>query len=81
MAVSEEGLEQLEQALHQAGTALQAPNYRIAAHLDFVDWNWSQPRCEESAQRVQLKERPAPYQYGQGKKNISDIMSDHSLSP
>ena len=49
-------------------------------HLDFVDWNWSQPRCEESAQRVQLKERPAPYQYGQGKKNISDIMSDHSLS-
>ena len=30
MATSEERLEQLEQALQQAGTALQAANYRIA---------------------------------------------------
>ena len=33
-------------------------------HLDFVDWNWSQPRFDESDQRVQLKERTTPYQYG-----------------
>ena len=31
MAASDERLEQLEQALQQAGTALQAANYRIAA--------------------------------------------------
>ena len=49
-------------------------------HLDFVDWNWSQPRLDESDQLVQLKERPTPYQYGSRKRNINDLMSEHSLS-
>ena len=48
-------------------------------HLDFVDWKWSQPRLDES-DRVQLKERPTPYQYGQRKRRISDVFGDHSLS-
>ena len=44
-------------------------------HLDFVDWDWSQPRYEASDQRIlHLKERPTPYHYGH------HIMSDNSLS-
>ena len=49
-------------------------------HLDFVDWRSTQSQHDERDRRIILKGRPAPYQYGQQKRRISDIMSDHSLS-
>ena len=32
-------------------------------HVDFVDWDWSQPRYEASDQSFQLEERPTLYHY------------------
>ena len=49
-------------------------------HLDFVDWRSTQSQHDEHDRRILLKERSSPYQYGQQKRRISDIMSDHSLS-
>ena len=39
----------------------------------------SQSHHEVFYRRIFLKERPTPYQYGQQKRCIGDIMSDHSL--
>ena len=58
----------------------QSCHHETWLHLDFVDWRNSQSHHEEPDRRILLKERPAPYHYGQQKRRISDIMSDHSLS-
>ena len=56
-------------------------HYETWRHLDFVDWRSNQSHHGEPDRRILLKERPPPYHYGQQKMRISDIMSDHSLSP
>ena len=49
-------------------------------HLDFIDWSntWSKQGAYEP--RISLKERSAECSYGNPKRRISEIMSDHSLS-
>ena len=49
-------------------------------HLDFVVWRntWSQQ--SEHDRHISLIGGPTPYQDGQQKKRISDVMSDHWLS-
>ena len=49
-------------------------------HLDFVDWRNTMSQQGEHDRHISLKERSTPYQYGQQKRRISDILSDHSLS-
>ena len=58
----------------------QSCHHETWLHLDFVDWRNTQSHHEEQDRRILLKERPTPYHYGQQKRRISDIMSDHSLS-
>ena len=58
----------------------QSCHHETRSHLDFVDWRSTQSQHDEHDRRILLKERPTPYQYGQQKRRISDIMSDHSLS-
>ena len=59
---------------------IQSCNHETWLHLDFVNWRNSQSHHEEPDRRILLKGRPTPYQYGQQKRRISGIMSDHSLS-
>ena len=49
-------------------------------HLHFVDWNnkWNHQACYNG--NIRLKERPASSGYGAQKRNISEVLSDHSLS-
>ena len=58
----------------------QSCHREIWLHLDFVDWRSAQSHHDRQDRRILLKERPAPYHYGQQKRCINDIMSDHSLS-
>ena len=62
------------------GPTDQSCHHETWLHLDFVDWRSTQSQHDEHDRRILLKERPTPYQYGQQKRRISDIMSDHSLS-
>ncbi len=58
----------------------QSCHHETWLHLEFVDWRSAQSHHEEHDRRILLRERPAPYHYGQQKRRISDIVSDHSLS-
>ena len=58
----------------------QSCHHETWLHLDFVDWRSAQSHHDRQDRRILLKERPAPYHYGQQKRCINDIMSDHSLS-
>ena len=58
----------------------QSCHHETWPHLDFVDWRSAQSHHDRQDRRILLKERPAPYHYGQQERCISDIMSDHSLS-
>ena len=59
---------------------IKAAHHEAWLHLDFVDWSntWSKQGVYEP--RISLKERPAECSYGNPKRRISEIMSDHSLS-
>ena len=58
----------------------QSCHHETWLHLDFVGWSntWSRQNVYEP--RISLKERPAEGAYGNPKRRISEIMSDHSLS-
>ena len=58
----------------------QSCHHETWLHLDFVDWNnrWSKQDVYEP--RISLKERPADCSYGNPKRRISEVISDHSLS-
>ena len=58
----------------------QSCHHETWLHLDFVDWSniWSKQDVYE--QRISVKERLADCAYGNPKRRISEIMSDHSLS-
>ena len=58
----------------------QSCHHETWLHLDFVDWRSAQSHHDRQDRRILLKERPAPHHYGQQKRCINDIMSDHSLS-
>ena len=58
----------------------QSCHHETWLHLDFIDWRSAQSHHERLNRWILLKERPAPYHYGQQKRCINDIMSDHSLS-
>ena len=59
----------------------QSCHHETWLHLDFVDWS---NKCSNQTYyngHIRLKERPADSSYGtQKKRNISEAMSDHSLS-
>ena len=54
----------------------QSCHHEAWLHLDFVEGRDEQPQREEHDQRIHLKERSAPCNYGKHKGRISDIMSD-----
>ena len=58
----------------------QSCHHETWLHLDFVDRRSTQSQHDEHDRRILLQERSSPYHYGQQKRRISDIMSDHSLS-
>ena len=58
----------------------QSCHHETWLHLDFVDWRSTQSHHDEHDRRLVLKERPAACPYGQQKRRISEVMSDHSLS-
>ena len=49
-------------------------------HMDFLDWRITQSHHDEHDRQIFLKERPTACPYGQQKRRISEVMSDHSLS-
>ena len=58
----------------------QSCHHETWLHLDFIHWSntWSEQGAYEP--HISLKERPAECSYGNPKRRISEIMSDHSLS-
>ena len=58
----------------------QSCHHETWGHLVFVNWSntWSRQNAYEP--RISLKERPAEGGYGNPKRRISEVMSDHSLS-
>ena len=54
----------------------QSCHHETCHHLDFVDWREGQSQIEKCNRRILLKERPAPYHYGQQKRRISDIIHE-----
>ena len=58
----------------------QSCHHETWLHLHFVDWNnkWSHQAYYNG--NIRLKERPAGSSFGTQKRNISEVMSDHSLS-
>ena len=49
-------------------------------HLDFVDWSNTWSKQGDHDRRISLKERPAGCSYGNPKRRIREVMSDHWLS-
>ena len=49
-------------------------------HLHFVDWSNKWNHQAHYNGNIRLKERPASSGYGAQKRNISEVLSDHSLS-
>ena len=58
----------------------QSCNYETWIHLHFVNLNsnWSNQAFYNGS--IRLKERPASSRFGTQKRNISEVLSDHSLS-
>ena len=58
----------------------QSCHHETWLHLPFVDWNnkWSNQAYHNG--NIHFKERPAGSSFGTRKRNISNVMSDHSLS-
>ena len=56
--------------------------HRHLAHLivDIVEWRSAQSHHERHDRRILLKERSTPYHYSKQKGDISEDVSDHSLS-
>ena len=58
----------------------QSCHHETWLHPDFVDWSKTWSKQDVHEQRISLKERPADCSYGNPKRRISEVMSDHSLS-
>ena len=49
-------------------------------HLEFVDWRNRWSKQGDHDRHISLKGRPAACSYGNQKRRISEVMSDHALS-
>ena len=58
----------------------QSCHHETWLHLDFVDWSNTWSKQGDHDRYISLKERPAACSYGNQKRRISEVMSDHSLS-
>ena len=59
----------------------QSCHHETWLHLDFVDWRRTWSQQGEHDRHISLKERPAPYQYGQQKRRISDFCQNVYRTP
>ena len=58
----------------------QSCHHETWLHLHFVDWNNKWNHQAHYNGNIRLKERPASSGYGAQKRNISEVLSDDSLS-
>ena len=58
----------------------QSCHHGVWLQLDIVEWRSAQSHHERHDRRILLKERSTPYHYSKQKGDISEDVSDHSLS-